>query len=163
MIAVLAPFLGKSPRAVKRFMNIYRLTRGLRRGDALDRFLAGRDGQPALFPAVQFWLALDIGLKPEEVEDYRVALTGLDAAGLSLTMLASALVDEKDAKLLTQNKDFGAAAAKAVTSIQSWTEPAVVDGCAAAVRAIAERFPPDGVRPLLATEVEMRRFSLCRP
>lgn len=65
MIEALSPFLCKSPRAVKRFMNIYRLIRGLHRGSELDAFLDGVEGAKAMYPAVQFWLAVEIGMKPD--------------------------------------------------------------------------------------------------
>ena len=35
----LGPIAGKTPRAVKRFVNLYRLVRGLRRGPGLDDFI----------------------------------------------------------------------------------------------------------------------------
>ena len=73
MMKTLAPILGKSPRAVKRFMNVYRLLRGRRRGASLDAFLAGTDNEPALFAAYQFWLAVDIGLSPGVAGHYHSA------------------------------------------------------------------------------------------
>ena len=40
LIEKLGPIVGKTPRAVKRFVNLYRLIRGMRRGPDLDAFLA---------------------------------------------------------------------------------------------------------------------------
>lgn len=60
-IESLAPLIARSPRAVKRFMNVYRLVRGLHRGAELDQFVSPVEGLPR-YPAVAFWLAVDVGL-----------------------------------------------------------------------------------------------------
>ena len=43
MIEALGPIVGKTPRAVKRFVNLYRFIRGMRRGPDLDAFLDRMD------------------------------------------------------------------------------------------------------------------------
>ena len=64
----LGPLMGRSPRAVKKFVNLYRLLRRMRRGEALERFVRpakeGAQIGAANFAAVQFWLAADCGLTP---------------------------------------------------------------------------------------------------
>ena len=59
----LGPLAGTSPRAAKRFVNLYRLVRGTRRDGDLAEFL---DGEPPLYPAVLLWLAVDTG-SPSDV------------------------------------------------------------------------------------------------
>jgi hypothetical protein len=59
---------------LKRFMNVYRLVRGRRRGPELNAFLTGANGNPALFPAYQLWLAIEMGLNSVLTEYYREVL-----------------------------------------------------------------------------------------
>jgi hypothetical protein len=164
-IAALAPFLGKSPRAVKRFLNIYRLLRGLRRGDALDRFLGGAgDAEPARYPGVQFWLALDIGVAPEVVGWYRTVLAGIDAIDGDLQVLASALEDPTLVRALRPNLSLGQAAFAALDSIRSSMDPTNLKACAVAFRALDQRLPGHaGLVALRTAETETARFSLRGP
>jgi hypothetical protein len=61
--------VGKSPRAVKRFVNIYRLIRARRFGEDLDRFV-GQVGQAREFATVMFLLALETGLQSTQAEAF---------------------------------------------------------------------------------------------
>lgn len=61
----LGPLAGKSPRAVKRFVNIYRLIRTRAQGD--PDFL---NGSPATWPAAMFLLALDVGQPVERQDEF---------------------------------------------------------------------------------------------
>jgi hypothetical protein len=56
--------VGKSPRAVKRFLNTYRIIRARQRGSGLDEFLAEKAGIPR-YPVAILLLAIDIG-QPDE-------------------------------------------------------------------------------------------------
>lgn len=76
MIEKLGPVAGKTPRAVKRFVNLYRLIRGIRRGPDLDIFLGEtvqHDARPSVEPyvAYQLWLAVDVGLPLEQARRLR--------------------------------------------------------------------------------------------
>jgi hypothetical protein len=53
----LAPLIGRSPRAVKRFVNVYRILRAGLHREELSAFL-GEGGAIAQFPAVIFLLAV---------------------------------------------------------------------------------------------------------
>ncbi len=85
IITRLGPIAGKSPRAMKRFVNLYRLVRGTHRGGALDLFLdGGVNEQDPLnplptYPAALFWLALAVGRPLEEATRIRRAFAALDA------------------------------------------------------------------------------------
>ena len=73
LVKVLGPLMGKSPRAVKKFINLYRILRGLRRGGDLTRFLGPCSSEEPNYAAVQFWLAADCGLSSEQFE--RLSMT----------------------------------------------------------------------------------------
>jgi hypothetical protein len=83
--------VGKSPRAVKRFVNIYRILRARRRSVELARFL-GASGRPPLFPTVMLLLAIDVGQTPESARSFRKFVsagktqTFDEAVGVTLTM-----------------------------------------------------------------------------
>ena len=62
LMRALGGIAGKSPRAVKRLVNLYRLIRVRKSGEELRALLSGRDENPPLFPAVMLWLAVEIGL-----------------------------------------------------------------------------------------------------
>lgn len=61
VLTALAPLAGGTPRAVKRFVNLYRLIRSSRQGEALSAFL-GADGSLPGFVASAFALACESGL-----------------------------------------------------------------------------------------------------
>ncbi len=71
LLGRLGPLAGKSPRAAKSFINIYRLIRGSLDTGSLGAFLA--DGSPTTpsFPSLMFALAIDIGLSAAEAERVR--------------------------------------------------------------------------------------------
>jgi hypothetical protein len=82
--------VGKSPRAVKRFVNIYRIIRARRRGSELAQFLGNEEGPP-LFPAAILLLALEIGQASTAARSFRTfilnskASTFQEAVNLSLS------------------------------------------------------------------------------
>lgn len=61
----LGPLAGKSPRAVKRFVNLYRLIRTRAQGDP-----DFPNGSPPVWPAAMFLLALDVGQPVERQEEF---------------------------------------------------------------------------------------------
>lgn len=151
MIETLAPFLGKSPRAVKRFMNLYRLMRGRRRGAALDAFLAGGDGTPALFPAYQFWLALDTGVRAEDVALYRTALNRDALAAI----LPDALLDATAVATLDDLEKH------VLATLRESLDAKTAARHATALQAVLDALPGDaGRQALLLAETEVQRFSL---
>lgn len=74
----LGPLVGRSPRAVKRFVNLYRLMWTRRRGQELETFLAEPGGGTALCEVYLLWLALEIGLTPQQLKNI---IAVLDLAG----------------------------------------------------------------------------------
>jgi hypothetical protein len=66
-----APLLGSSPRAIKRFVNLYRLAKATA-SDSLD-FVTMRTGYGAPYEAVMFLLAIDTGWP----DDARTVFEGL--------------------------------------------------------------------------------------
>lgn len=96
MIEKLGPVVGKTPRAVKRFVNLYRLMRGMRRGPDLDTFLGAKaqDGTVPLikpYAAYQFWLAVDVGLPLEQARRLRSVV-----GKLKTSVEATALLEPVD-------------------------------------------------------------------
>lgn len=77
LLKKLGPLAGRSPRAVTRILNVYRLIRVRRSGQNLERFL-GHDGNPPEFPAIMFLLALDAGLRPAEATTVHKVLVSLE-------------------------------------------------------------------------------------
>ncbi len=79
-IRALGPLLGRSPRTVKRFVNLYRLLRTRRRGPRLDAFLAepvGEEGAP-LYRLAILWLAFETGLNIAQKRRLRDVLLAAD-------------------------------------------------------------------------------------
>lgn len=146
LMEALAPFHGKSPRAVKRFVNVYRMMRGLRRGDALARFLEGVAGEPPTYPAVLFWLAVEVGRGPEASALYHRALSSpaLDSLDALARALEQAESPEDSLVALRQSMDVESARV-----------------CAAALQALDRVLPGrTGVATVLAAFAETRRFAL---
>jgi len=81
LFETLGPVVGKTPRAIKRFVNLYRLMRGMRRGLALDEFLGvgAPPGAARPYAAVQFWLAADVGLAETQAGRLRRAIAAAGA------------------------------------------------------------------------------------
>ncbi len=73
LMKALGLLVGKSPRAVKRFINLYRLIRARRVGEELEDFL-GRRGKAPVYPAVMFLLAIDAGLTTAEAESVHATI-----------------------------------------------------------------------------------------
>jgi hypothetical protein len=69
LMKALGPLVGKSPRAVRRFVNLYRLIRARRHGRELRRFL-GQDGREPEFPAFMFLLGMETGLHSKETDTF---------------------------------------------------------------------------------------------
>ncbi|WP_337875114.1 P-loop NTPase fold protein [Elioraea sp.] len=73
VLAALMPLAADTPRDAKRFVNLYRLARASRSGDALRRFLGG-DGDTPEFAAFALALACEIGLSGPQLRLWREAL-----------------------------------------------------------------------------------------
>jgi hypothetical protein len=67
VLTTLAPVAGTTPRAIKRFINLYRLIRARRRNADFDRFV-GQGGEAADYPAVAFLLAIETGQTSTMIE-----------------------------------------------------------------------------------------------
>lgn len=74
VLAALMPFAADTPRDAKRFVNLYRLARASRSGEALRQFLGG-DETPGDFAALAFLLACESGLEPSLLADIRAVLS----------------------------------------------------------------------------------------
>lgn len=85
--AALGALAGSSPRAIKRFINIYRIVRG-RQGANLRRF-TGEDGSQADFPIVSTILALETGASGADAAAFHRALATESDAGDSLFELVT--------------------------------------------------------------------------
>ncbi len=88
LMKALGALAGRSPRAVKRFVNLYRLLRAQQDASQLDAFLAGRESNPPPFAAMQFLLAAQVGLREGELLSLRGALAELPGS-LTLGSLAA--------------------------------------------------------------------------
>ena len=92
LLKQLGPLAGRSPRAVKRFLNLYRLLRATRTGAGLTEFLEGSSvsgGWPD-YPAVQLCLAVEVGLPAAHIHRFREAV--IVAASGRDTKLSDVLV-----------------------------------------------------------------------
>jgi len=159
-IDALAPLLGKSPRALKRFMNIYRLMRGLRRGSSLDEFLDGSNGEPALYPAVQFWLSVHLGLPASQAKHFHSAVVELLLLQQAdpLLRLAEYLLNPK---LPTMPPDLGTALPDAISALRLSEPPAVLKRYADALQSLGATLAGKaGSDRLLQAEAETMRFTL---
>ena len=85
LLKQLGPLAGRSPRAVKRLLNLYRLLRATRTGSRLTEFLEGNSasGNWPDYPGVQLCLAIEVGLPAAQVHRFREAV--IIAAGVEGT------------------------------------------------------------------------------
>jgi KAP family P-loop domain len=90
-----APLMPRSPRAVKRFVNIYRLYKAALAPSDLDKFL-DRDGHPGNFRAVQVLLALVIGTPDLAKAVVEVLGTPEESRAELLSDLSAQLPESKD-------------------------------------------------------------------
>lgn len=161
MIERLSPFLGRSPRAVKRFMNIYRLIRGLHRGADLDAFLDGVPGRKAGYPAVQFWLAVEIGMRPEDARRLTTLLEELEAAGFPVGEGVSALYNQNARDGLMSDGRFSRTGKNTLEALLETMNPADLARFEPALRAVAAVLPDaDDLEDLLHARAETQRFTL---
>jgi hypothetical protein len=82
----LGPLAGKSPRAVKRFVNLYRLIRVRKSGPELEAYL-GNAGTPPLYPAMLLALAMETGLRGSEAEFLEALLRLIEGKDNHYTVL----------------------------------------------------------------------------
>lgn len=141
LMKAMGSLVGKSPRAVKRFINLYRLIRARRAGEELEAFLGRGGGQPA-FPAAMFLLALDSGLAATEADAVHAALVSC-ADG---EKVAAAFDVEKSASALPAHQR------EALARVRAQLDKAVA-GCA---RANGGQFL---IGHLAALAAEARRYS----
>ncbi len=161
MIETLSPFLGKSPRAVKRFMNIYRLIRGLHRGADLDAFLEGGKGKKPHYPAVQFWLAVEIGMRPEDAALLTELLVQLEAAGFPVGEGVASIYRISAREGLMSDRRFSTAGKNALKALLDSISPVDLARFEPALRAVDEALPEKGdLAQLLAARADTQRFTL---
>ena len=164
----LGPFLGKSPRAVKKFVNLYRLLRGMRRGSALQQFLGSPMANAPNHAAVQFWLAVDCGLSSSQVGHLRAAVAGadpnaeLDYVFGKITEFQVNDTDELTSTERTARREMEDDQRKRPDMWQFWkdTPDGGKDGYFDAFAAIHEALPaPNGMAALKLAMTETLRFS----
>jgi len=160
----LGPLMGRSPRAVKKFVNLYRLLRGMRRGPALERFLDLSEAESSNYAAVQFWLAVDCGLSSAQVQSLRRAVR---AAG-DLASLEEVFKQPPDRPVESGDgddnraRDFAADRNARPDMHEFWGRVPVAQAASlwTAFEAIDEEIPaPRGVPLLRAAMAETERFS----
>lgn len=93
LMKALGPLIGKSPRATKRFVNLYRLVRARKRGAELQAFLDGAGDAPARYPAVMLALAIETGLS---AQDAATVWSRMQKVGETESIGFQFLTDEKD-------------------------------------------------------------------
>ncbi|HEY0412129.1 MAG TPA: P-loop NTPase fold protein [Allosphingosinicella sp.] len=77
-LKTLGPLAAKSPRAVKRLINTYRLIRVRLDGPELDSFLGSGDEDAAAYRAVLFALACEVGLPPATMTKIGKTIMAMD-------------------------------------------------------------------------------------
>ena len=162
----LGPLMGRSPRAVKKFVNLYRLVRGLRRGSALEDFLQASTGGTSNYAAVQFWLAADCGLSSSQMRHLRNAIRrARDPQGLEtiLALPVPALQDSGEGAGVNRKANKARQDRMRRPEMHAfWSEVPEAQRAPIerAFRAIHEALPaPDGVSALRAAMAETTRFS----
>ncbi len=152
------PLAGRSPRAVKRLVNVYRFVRGLHRGKSLDLFLKGGDADNELprFHGVLFWLALDSGMPGAQVQRMRAGVSQMSEQHCTVSDLTAF-------GTVPASNVHGAVPADARERLQAfWKEvPAESrDECVAAFDALEKALPGTaGFAVLKNTLEETMRFS----
>jgi ABC-type multidrug transport system fused ATPase/permease subunit len=154
-IEQLSTLLAKSPRAVKRFMNVYRLIRGLKRGPDLAAFLGGA-GRAGTYPAVLFWLAVRLGLSPEEARYFRAAVLQLQPEAKSAAELRLFLTMPQ-----TPTGRSTSIFLKSVLALRRVADSKTIEDCCSALEAVVGVFPAEEALQILAeAEQETLRFTL---
>jgi len=105
---------GKSPRAVKRFVNIYRIVRARLSDFELAEFL-GRDGRPPLYPMAALIAAVETGQRMEVADAFYLALKWLPGP----TSLLAALWKEANERH-TEASDPERVGVKALRNAVQW-------------------------------------------
>lgn len=166
----LGPMMGRSPRAVKKFVNLYRLLRGMRRGSALESFLdppqeVAEEGV-GNYAAVQFWLAADCGMSSAQVRALRQAVHNTHTKAGLTEVFARPLPEARNSG---GAKETAAIAARLRADKEArpeiyafWAEvpAAQSDDLWNAFEAIDEALPkPFAIHALRAAMAETQRFS----
>ncbi|MGD8570088.1 MAG: P-loop NTPase fold protein [Gammaproteobacteria bacterium] len=98
LMKTLGPVAGKSPRAVKRYINLYRLLRSQQRGAELEVFLRGSATQSPIYPGVLLLLAIEVGLEPTQAINLTKAIRHLPADEPISTLYNTSLLEGKKSK-----------------------------------------------------------------
>jgi hypothetical protein len=152
LLKQLGPLAGRSPRAVKRLLNLYRLLRATRTGSRLTEFLDGNNasGNWPDYPGVQLCLAIEVGLPAAQVHRFRDAVIIAAVDGTTPSELFAWPVLSKKPWSDGMTAFFGSL---------SPTQPR--DHVAAVLRTIVERFGdgPQRLQVLRDIVIETSRFS----
>jgi hypothetical protein len=158
-MTAVGPLAGRSPRAVKRLVNVYRFVRGLQRGESLDVFLhgpGGRNGRPR-YPGVLFWLALDSGMPAKQVQRMRGAVLMMDGKKSTIRDL----MDPATGKTVAERERVAPAARKKLAAFWKDVAEDDRDDYLDALENLEKALPgPPGFAVLQDTLEETMRFSL---
>jgi len=105
---VIGDLAGKSPRAVKRFVNVYRIVRARLSDFELAEFL-GRDDQPPLFPMAVLIAAVETGQRMEVADSFYALLKLFPQRTATLASLwnePDGTIDKADERQLLALKTF---------------------------------------------------------
>jgi KAP family P-loop domain/Putative peptidoglycan binding domain len=132
LMTKLGPLIGRSPRAVKRFVNLYRLYRAGLSVEERDQLV--NDGSPR-YPLVMFWLAAETGLDVEQMILLSWNLSGMKDEAL----------DWNDKKLTSGLTDWD----RTVVSDAIWAAVELVRGHATAneLRKVGDEMSRYSFRP----------------
>lgn len=169
LLGALAPLAGGTPRAVKRFVNLYRLVRAARQGAELDAWL-GRNGAARTYALLAFALAWQSGADPLLTPPFIGAGAAFDAdpqvkslRQTTVRELVFARLAGSDQGITDRLEDQAIEARMRVQQDQERRTLAAVP-VGAALRAVAEVF---GREPRVADMAEVwaeaTRFSFRRP
>jgi KAP family P-loop domain len=106
LLKQLGSLAGRSPRAVKRLLNLYRLLRATRISTRLNAFLEG-DGTSSRwpdYPGAQLCLAVEVGSPAEQIHRFREAVivaAGVPGTTLSQLFLQPAKTDDPWTAVIT--------------------------------------------------------------
>jgi KAP family P-loop domain len=153
LLKQLGPLAGRSPRAVKRLLNLYRLLRATRTGSRLTEFLEGSSvsGNWPDYPGIQLCLAVEVGLPAAQVHRFREAV-----------IIAAGVERATPSELLAWPVQPGKPWSGSMTAFFETLSPTQPrDQVGAVLRTITERFgdDPQRLRRLREIVVETSRFS----
>lgn len=169
LLGALAPLAGGTPRAVKRFVNLYRLIRAARQGPALEAWL-GRSGGERTHALLAFALAWQCGADPLLTPPFIAAGPAFDADPQVAALRQATVRELVFARLAGSDQGVSEGLEKqpieARMRVQQDQERRTLAAVpvGAALRAVAEAFGREPrVADMAGVWAEATRFSFRRP